>query len=65
MLPLYVPVQSLPAIAGLGIAGALLLWRAKEILVPGRTAAASGAVFRMINVYVLLVLSLLAFQVVA
>jgi protoheme IX farnesyltransferase len=65
MLPLYVPVQSLPAIAGLGIAGALLLWRAKEILVPGRAAAASGAVFRMINVYVLLVLSLLAFQVVA
>lgn len=64
MLPLYITVQSSLTIAGLGIAGAVLLWKAAGILMPGGEALVYGSVFRMINMYALLVLSLLSLQAV-
>jgi hypothetical protein len=39
-----------------------LVGRAAGMLVPGGEAAASAAVFRMINVYVFLVLSIISLQ---
>jgi protoheme IX farnesyltransferase len=63
LLPLYGIIDSTVFIAGIGAAGVLLVWKAKDILIAGRAEAALGAVFKMINVYVLLVLWMLALQV--
>lgn len=62
LLPLFVAVGSPAAIAAMGAAGVVLVGRAAGMLVPGGEAAASAAVFRMINVYVFLVLSILSLQ---
>lgn len=64
LLPLFVAVGSAPVLALLAAAGALLLWRAAGILAPGREAAAYGTVFKLINMYALLVLSILSLQAV-
>jgi protoheme IX farnesyltransferase len=62
LLPLFVAVGSPAAIAAMGVAGVALVGRAAGMLIPGGEAAASTAVFRMINVYVFLVLSILSLQ---